>query len=466
MKLFSKGWLSLVLAVAVLIGSFSFLIAGGVLRGVMDTFKLMGDLGISIESVKEALSGNLGGGLGALFPLGGDDGGDDDGGDPPYVPSVPAVGEISELSRVLTDTLVSLEDEVDISALGLSKDEVREHMNQFLFTNPQFFYVSTGYEIQTDQSTGEVHRIRFHYVYEEEVIPVALAQYESIIDQIVAGAPESGSEFECVLYLHDYLIKNFSYDYRPVSDDQLIRDAYRFFTEKTGVCQAYMLAFIALCTEMGIECLPVTSEEMKHAWNLVKLDGEWYHVDVTFDDAGGETSPVYPCYTNYRYFLLSSEALWSSGRQVLFTATEQATDTRYDNALWHGANTPMIKHGEEYFFAIWDELEGTAICRGTPEAQSKVKYLTDARWQTEGGFYCAAWVSLVSHGDVLIFNTNDSFCTFDPVTGLVNELDSLGFYLGTKQIFGISAYDGTYITYVAAQGYHGVFDLRTYRISV
>lgn len=52
-------------------------------------------------------------------------------------------------------------------------------------------------------------------------------------------------------------------------------------------CNGYALAFKDIMTRLNIQALHITSDSMQHAWNLVYLDGEWYHVDVTWDD------PVY-----------------------------------------------------------------------------------------------------------------------------------------------------------------------------
>ena len=60
--------------------------------------------------------------------------------------------------------------------------------------------------------------------------------------------------------------------------------AYGVFVEEIAVCQGYALAYKLLCDRVGIECYMVTSDSMNHAWNIVWLDGSWYHVDATWDD--------------------------------------------------------------------------------------------------------------------------------------------------------------------------------------
>ena len=66
----------------------------------------------------------------------------------------------------------------------------------------------------------------------------------------------------------------------------------------TGVCQSYSEAYKLLLAEAGIESHVLTGHARKidgtmesHAWNLVKIDGKWKHVDVTWDDPVNESGP-------------------------------------------------------------------------------------------------------------------------------------------------------------------------------
>jgi transglutaminase-like putative cysteine protease len=84
--------------------------------------------------------------------------------------------------------------------------------------------------------------------------------------------------------VHDWVIYNVEYDgamQRYTAYDAL-------FGEKTSVCQGYALLGFALLTELGIETRIVdgvaTSGRADHAWNMVKVDGAWLHLDMTHND--------------------------------------------------------------------------------------------------------------------------------------------------------------------------------------
>ncbi len=70
-----------------------------------------------------------------------------------------------------------------------------------------------------------------------------------------------------------------------------------------GVCEGYTRMYSLLLTMAGVENRFIcgTGKGGKHAWNLVKLNGQWVHVDTTWDDNGAEAS--------HQYFGLSDEMM-------------------------------------------------------------------------------------------------------------------------------------------------------------
>lgn len=447
-----RSILSLVICSLLLIACVLVLALTGVIKGAVECVMRLDEATNHFALVRDLLSGEL-----DLF--GGIGGG---GGGSPYEPSGPTAPGDADFEQTLLAALDARKDVVTVSQFSLTDAELREQMSFFFFTHPEVFYVSTGYQIGTLKGSDRVEQVRLSYLYDKAEIPAMIETYESRVDEIVQGVPAGADEFATVLYLHDYIVKNFSYDYRNVASSERIRDAYRFLDEGVGVCQAYMLTMIALCNEVGIECLPVTSEEMNHAWNLVSVDGAWYHVDITWDDAGGESTAVYPSYISYDYFLLSGEALWASGREVKWDATRVAEDTRFDEALWRDASTPMIARDGFYYCTYYDEMMGAVICRGTSTDMDVIKILNGARWKSAEGVYQAAWASLVTWGDQLLFNTATGLCTYDPATGLVREIMDFSDTLEGKQIFGICDYteEGD-LTLVIAPDYKGTHELRS-----
>lgn len=96
-----------------------------------------------------------------------------------------------------------------------------------------------------------------------------------------------GSRLTKIKKAHDYLIRYMSYDERYYSP-------YDAFVKKKGLCMSYALAYQRLMQAMDIPCIYIKGDN--HAWNMVKIGGYWYNVDVTWDDVGKGS---------YRYFLKS-----------------------------------------------------------------------------------------------------------------------------------------------------------------
>lgn len=94
-----------------------------------------------------------------------------------------------------------------------------------------------------------------------------------------------GSRIRRIRMAHDYLLAHMTYDSRYFSP-------YDAFAKGKGICMSYALAFQRLMQEMKIPCLYIKGKN--HAWNMVKVGGYWYNIDVTWDDSGNNA---------YRYFL-------------------------------------------------------------------------------------------------------------------------------------------------------------------
>jgi transglutaminase-like putative cysteine protease len=136
------------------------------------------------------------------------------------------------------------------------------------------------------------------------------------------------TEADTVLYLHDYLANRYAYDTRPEAEANA--DAYTFLRDGVGICQAYALTFLALCQGAGLEADLVVSDAMDHAWNHVRVEGVWYHVDVTRDDPipneEGEEE------VNHRRFLRSDAGMKALGYHGFSCAAGHACgDTRFES---------------------------------------------------------------------------------------------------------------------------------------
>lgn len=109
------------------------------------------------------------------------------------------------------------------------------------------------------------------------------------------------TEYESVKAVHDYICENITYDHTYTNYLDL-----EGFRDGTMVCKGYSMAMFNLLSNMGINCRIVTGTANSqngvenHAWNVVRVDGQWYNIDATWDDLDNRRTPV-----SYDYFLKS-----------------------------------------------------------------------------------------------------------------------------------------------------------------
>lgn len=149
----------------------------------------------------------------------------------------------------------------------------------------------------------------FKYKYD-----LSAAQSSSVMNTIekntadvIAQAKTLSSDYEKAKLFHDWIINRTDYiangeKYTWRIDGPIIY--------KKSVCEGYSKAFSYLCQSVGIECICISGigNGGGHMWNMVKIDGKWYHADVTWDDPiSWDGRPI----LRYDYFLISESAIKS-----------------------------------------------------------------------------------------------------------------------------------------------------------
>ena len=315
------------------------------------------------------------------------------------------------LEEAMLTGLLAMQSDINLQAYGITSKELGVAMANIVYSTPELFYLSASYSYSSDDG-GHIVMLRPSYRCTADEVAKMRAEYDAALAEIVANAPTTGSDFEKILYLHDYFVRNYTYD-----KTLTIRDVHTFFTKKTGVCQAYMLGLIAAAEALGLESLPVTSDEMRHAWNLVKVDNSWYHVDVTWDDTDS-----LPTRMSYRYFLQSDTGLAAidagnstSDRHYAWTSALPATNPKYDAALFRDANTGIVTYGDKYYVAVKDDAVTDNTVRGTiyygtdPTALEKFSDITGGMFAAGvGKYYTDCFSDLMLGGSVLYYHSGNS----------------------------------------------------------
>lgn len=116
---------------------------------------------------------------------------------------------------------------------------------------------------------------------------------------------EELNDIDSIMAVHDYLVLNTAYDESTFLSGTggVSHYAEGLLLNGTAVCSGYASTFQLLMMLAGIPCEYVWTGT--HAWNLVQLEDEWYHIDVTWDDP----TPDQPNVVNYTHFMMTDEEI-------------------------------------------------------------------------------------------------------------------------------------------------------------
>lgn len=191
-------------------------------------------------------------------------------------------------------------DNVDIFYLDVNKMYLNIETSTKFFKTTYNVYISaandSNYLSDEFQSTDKI----------EKAILELNNEKEKILNHL------NGTEYQNILYIHDYLVDNIEYDstYKNIGTYNI----YGALVEKKCVCEGYAKAFKYLANCAGYNCELMqgvatnsSGESENHAWNCIKINGIWYEIDITWDDpiiigGNGRTNND----IKYKYFLKGS----------------------------------------------------------------------------------------------------------------------------------------------------------------
>jgi len=141
---------------------------------------------------------------------------------------------------------------------------------------------------------------------------------------------------------------NFSQDNDPW---QLIH-VFDGDTDTKVVCEGYSKLFMVMMHRLGYESVLVVSDEKAHMWNMVKLNGSWYHVDCTHDDpimSGADTD--LKGRVGHTYFLLSDSAIADNKHYPWNAGVPSCTSTLYDNWKYADSKSKFIPLDDYWYYS-------------------------------------------------------------------------------------------------------------------
>lgn len=329
------------------------------------------------------------------------------------------------LEEYIVAALENFESEIDVYDYKIPESEASSSYFQIVNSHPELFYVGNRVGLSFRSSGGNTVVAKYRPTYNgtsEEIVQQKKA-LEIAADQAVAQVESSMSDLEKALVVHDYLVQNCEYDYErysanPDSVPEVSHTAYGGLVEKMAVCDGYGKAYAYIMKDkLGISCELVTSNAMNHAWNLIQIGGEWYHVDATWDDPTWDSIGR----VVHKYFLLSdAEISDTEHRHSGWVTTRTANSTLYDSEYWSEINSAFCySQGNWYYSQCQTDILETSLLKRSELLSGTIEklYTETATWNN----YINCFMYLTKANGAIYFNTPTAIKRLD-ANGAVTEV--------------------------------------------
>ena len=208
--------------------------------------------------------------------------------------------------------------EESFQVLKLSSRELADIYFMVRMDCPEIFYsVKFTYRYYPDSTMVELIP---EYLFTRDKIKEHRLAMKSRVKKLALLA-EKLSEKEKELFIHDFIVKNVKYDKLKKEYSHEIIGA---LGNGVAVCEGMAKAVKILCDELGIWCIVALSDanpdkgiKYRHAWNVIRIDGKYYHLDVTFDNTLSRDDAV-----RYDYVNLADKQIFRDHEPVIWKVPE------------------------------------------------------------------------------------------------------------------------------------------------
>lgn len=227
----------------------------------------------------------------------------------------------------------NLQTEITLKDAGitLSEKELKSVMQCYHADYPQHFWYAGSYTYMLDGSKTAVS-VELSYTMNTTQQQAAQKKVDAVVKELLAKAAYGQTVYERELILHDALASRVTY-----IEATHAHDLYGALVEGKAVCEGYARAFQYLLYQAGTQCLLVEGSSVRpggsrgeaHAWNLVEINGKYYHVDVTWDDQTGAAVPIMHAFFNLNDALILEDHTISSDNAYPIPTCSSTTESYF-----------------------------------------------------------------------------------------------------------------------------------------
>lgn len=310
------------------------------------------------------------------------------------------------LKERLRTAMDNMELTVSVSDLEIDRTTdiaaVKNVLYMLINGDAKYFYMEKGFSWSYSSSTNKIAVLMLKYQPEymdgesvdKDKIKKDLQYLEDGQNRALSMIKPEMSEPEIALALHDFLVSEVDYDYENYAAEDIPWYSYNalgVYREGKVVCNGYAIAYGTLLEKAGIPSYVVSSESMNHAWNMLYVDDNWYHADVTWDDpvfTNGSTYLSRPNNDNadegfitHKYFLKSDAQMLTlshKGWGIQHTEgidTPTADVTGYPSACYQNVDGSM-NYIDGYWYYAPIGFNGKTVYKAKFDGSSKASFNT------------------------------------------------------------------------------------------
>lgn len=211
----------------------------------------------------------------------------------------------------------------------LSESELADTACAVYNDHPELFWLETAYSYHYN-SWGQVVSMQLSYYMTGSVLEQARNRFTSAVETLVLGASSYATQIEQELYVHDAINDMTAYN----TNAEMSQSAYSALVTGHTVCAGYARAFQYVMQQLGYCSYYCTgsADGGDHAWNIIEIEGNFYNVDLTWDDSISEAYGA----KVYTYFNLTDSAISADHTRSALSAglpSCTCTDMAYTNVF-------------------------------------------------------------------------------------------------------------------------------------
>lgn len=200
--------------------------------------------------------------------------------------------EEKQIYEKILKAVNNFESELTTFPENIKNDQIHKIAKYVDYDHPEIFWFQYGTIVYHRQDDGVVTKIELKYRMSKEEAQKRKQQIDAAVEKFTETINNNMSDYDIALRVYENIIQLIDYDTLGLEEQEKdkekyekpddLRSIYGVIVNKKAVCAGYAKATQYFLQMYGIECTYISNQG--HAWNLVKLDGDYYHLDTTWGD--------------------------------------------------------------------------------------------------------------------------------------------------------------------------------------